>query len=449
MVRRLGGIVVLGLALALWPGPGARGSSVENAPLAAPLGTAFTYQGQLKQSGAPANGTFSLEFRLFDAPTGVTQLGSQSQSVAVTNGVFTVQLDFGVNAFNGEARFLEIVVNGTPLAPRQALTPSPHALALPGLYTQPNATSPNLIGGFSGNSVTAGVSGGTIGGGGQGGGGGQTNRVTDDFGTVGGGRANRAGNNAGTASDAPHATVGGGSGNAASGAQATVGGGTGNNASGAQATVPGGSGNNASGPGATVPGGTDNSAEGINSFAAGNQAYAIGDGTFVWSDNNNSPGIPFFSATSIGTGAGQFTVSPNNSFHVRAAGGARFVTSTGNDVGAFLAAGGSTWTSVSHSSLKDHFAPVDGRAVLERLAAIPIQTWNLRSEDPGIRHIGPMAEAFWGAYGLGYGDAWINQGDADGVALAAIQGLNQKLEAQEREIKALKQIVETLTKKLQ
>jgi hypothetical protein len=212
--------------------------------------------------------------------------------------------------------------------------------------------------------------------------------------------------------------------------------------------VPGGSGNNASGPGATVPGGTDNSAEGINSFAAGNQAYAIGDGTFVWSDNNNSPGIPFFSATSIGTGAGQFTVSPNNSFHVRAAGGARFVTSTGNDVGAFLAAGGSTWTSVSHSSLKDRVAPVDGRAVLERLAAIPIQTWNLRSEDPGIRHMGPMAEAFWGAYGLGYGDAWINQGDADGVALAAIQGLYQLTQEQDAALGAQREQLATQQEEL-
>jgi hypothetical protein len=91
--------------------------------------------------------------------------------------------------------------------------------------------------GFSGNSVTSGVVGATIGGGGDSSG---TNHVTDDFGTVGGGIKNQAGNGAGTTSDRPYATVGGGVDNTASGSFATVGGGSNNTASGSFATVGGG-----------------------------------------------------------------------------------------------------------------------------------------------------------------------------------------------------------------
>lgn len=120
------------------------------------------------------------------------------------------------------------------------------------LRLEPNATSPNLIGGYSGYSVTAGVYGATIGGGAASD---HTNRVTDDYGTVGGGISNRAGDNAGTTSDRSYATVGGGDGNTASGEHATVGGGGGNTASGDDATVGGGWLNYAGADGATVPGG--------------------------------------------------------------------------------------------------------------------------------------------------------------------------------------------------
>ena len=91
----------------------------------------------------------------------------------MADGRFTVALDFGPDIFIGDARFMEIAVccpspckDLTTLSPRQELTPAPHALALPGLYTQQNATSPNLIGGNSGNEVTSGAVGATIAGGG-------------------------------------------------------------------------------------------------------------------------------------------------------------------------------------------------------------------------------------------------------------------------------------------
>jgi hypothetical protein len=75
---------------------------------AAPLGTAFTYQGLLKQSGVPLNNTADLECRLFDALSGGVQVGSTVpvNNVNVIDGVFTVSLDFGLSAFNGDQRSL-------------------------------------------------------------------------------------------------------------------------------------------------------------------------------------------------------------------------------------------------------------------------------------------------------------------------------------------------------
>lgn len=262
----------------------------ETPGLQAVVGTAFTYQGRLTQSGGPVNGTCDLEFRLFDDAAAGAQIGSTQTktNVTVTNGVFTVALDFGATAFNGDARWLAISVrcpagsgSYTALSPRQPLTPAPYALALPGLRTQPNATSPNLIGGFSGNSMTNGVVGSAIGGGG---GNVFPNRVTDDYSVVSGGYNNQAGDNAGTTSDRPYATVGGGVGNTASGEGATIGGGgynianglgttigggNGNNATGLSATVGGGGGNNVSGSYATIGGGNQNTASEVEATVGG------------------------------------------------------------------------------------------------------------------------------------------------------------------------------------
>ncbi len=102
-----------------------------------PVGTAFTYQGELLQGGSPANGKFDFRFRLFDAATGGSQVGPTvtKNDVQVTNGRFTVMLDFGANAFTGNARWLEIEVRPggssgsyTRLSPRQSISPVPYAL---------------------------------------------------------------------------------------------------------------------------------------------------------------------------------------------------------------------------------------------------------------------------------------------------------------------------------
>jgi len=302
LVVLLGIALTAGLSRAQEPPPPAEGAQPQGeASILELMGTAFTYQGQLKSGGSPVNDTCDFQFSLWNAagsgspPTGGTQIGSTQTktNVTVSNGLFTISsLDFSSDHFNGDARWLQIAVrcpagsgSYTTLSPRQKLNPAPYALALPGLWTRQHATSPNIIGGYSGNGVSSGVKGATIGGGGA-----EThiNSVTDDYGTVGGGYENRAGDGTGSVADKPYATVGGGSGNTASGEGATIGGGIQNTASGGHATIGGGIYNQVTGPwdatvsggygniagaqGSTVPGGVQARARNF-----GQMAYASGE----------------------------------------------------------------------------------------------------------------------------------------------------------------------------
>jgi trimeric autotransporter adhesin len=79
--------------------------------------------------------------------------------------------------------------------------------------------------------------------------------------------------------------------------------------------------------------------------------------------------------------------------------------------------------------VKADFATVDGQAVLAQVASLPIQSWRYRTEDPAVRHIGPMAQNFAAAFNVGDNDRHIHVVDGQGVALAAIQGLTQELRA--------------------
>ena len=97
---------------------------------------------------------------------------------------------------------------------------------------------------------------------------------------------------------------------------------------------------------------------------------------------------------------------------------------------------------------KANLSPISPQDVLEKVATLPISEWNFKQDN--VRHLGPMAQDFHAAFGLGADDAHIATVDADGVALAAIQGLNQKLEQENAELKArlerLEQLVERLAK---
>jgi hypothetical protein len=344
------------------------------------------------------------------------------------------------------------------------------------LRIEPTATSPNIIGGFSGNSVTSGVVGATISGGGESGG--LTNRVTDNYGTVGGGVVNQAGDNAGTTSDRPYATVGGGNGNSAVGfnatvgggyfnlasgdsatvgggnsntanaGQATIGGGANNTASGLSATVAGGSNNVANGWGATVGGGTVNIAGGqFATVAGGSGNIANGDYSFVVgrrarNSNPNHDGV-FLFADSTDDNA-DFDSITANEFAVRASGGFRFRTSADLSTGCNLPAGSGTFSCTSDRNVKENFRALDGRAILHKLSLIPITEWNYKGQDPTIRHIGPMAQDFYAAFGLGESDTTISTVDADGIALISIQALYQMSLEKDKQIEQLTQEIEEL-----
>ena len=89
----------------------------------------------------------------------------------------------------------------------------------------------------------------------------------------------------------------------------------------------------------------------------------------------------------------------------------------------------------SDRNLKENFAPVSPREVLDKVTALPISRWNFKG-DAATPHVGPMAQDFHAAFGLGTDERHIATVDADGVALAAIQGLNEKVEARSKHLEA-------------
>jgi hypothetical protein len=253
----------------------------------------------------------------------------------------------------------------------------------------PEGETPNLIGGSVGNAAEFSASGATIGGGGgtsvQ-----HRNLVSGSFGTVAGGHANAAA---------------------------------------ASAAVGGGEGNRASGEHSTIPGGSFNTALGETSFAAGHRAVTLHAGAFVWSDATE--------ATLVSARA--------NEFAARATGGVRFVTgvdaSGTPSSGVSLAAGSGSWSSLSDRNLKRDFAPIDGTWVLDRIAALPISSWSYEAQKPSIRHLGPTAQDFRRAFGLGVDKRHIDSIDSEGVSLAGVQALYELARAQQREIDGLKRQV--------
>ncbi len=323
--------------------------------------------------------------------------------------------------------------------------------------------------------------------------GGYENTASNWYSTVGGGYKNTA-----ASASYGYATVAGGYENNAIGDYTTVSGGYGNNASNTiagYATVSGGLDNTASGSCAAVPGGTGNNAEGLASIAAGYYAQALNDDCFVWSDGSS---IPFSSTATdqfliqASGGVGIGINGPQAQLHVSSGGGnsfpqaqlnqqntsdySRLRFTVGGDVNTRWDFGGTTtnfviysakiganmiyldhtgltvngsFVSSSDRNAKAGFEPVDTKSVLERVAALPITRWHF-TNDAATPHLGPMAQDFHAAFGLnGADDKHIATVDEEGVALAAIQGLNQKLNEKNAEIQELKQSVADLKKLVQ
>lgn len=110
------------------------GLSLGGAAAAAPMGTSFTYQGQLKHNGAPVDGPVNIQFRLWSEASGGSNLATYGPvSVNLTNGLFATQVDFGDQVFSGAALWIEVRIEypagtWTSLNPRQQITPTPYAI---------------------------------------------------------------------------------------------------------------------------------------------------------------------------------------------------------------------------------------------------------------------------------------------------------------------------------
>ena len=394
---------------------------------------------------------------------------------------------FGANAVLGTIDNWDLVLSAGN-APAMRLKPG-------------GGASPNVVGGHAGNAVVAFFDGQTVGGGGRDGSNcwnpitfaftrDCNNVVNKDWATIGGGIANGGNGEASTVgggssniAQADNSTVSGGFNNVASGIDslvaggennraggiasvvsgglsntaslgyATVGGGEANFATGGYAVVSGGGQGLASGLYSAVPGGWSNSAQGSYSFAAGRDATAAHDGSFVW---NAFPGpassfgndrfhvfAPQGFAVDFGSqrpdGGGTKWVAIGNSAYTgywyaplspssyaNGAPGVSYPATIVTWTGAALLDEG-YWVHKSDANSKTAFARVDHRRVLDRLLAMPVRTWRYKTEPERIRHIGPTAQDFMTAFEVGISDTTISDVDAAGVALAGIQGLHHKL----------------------
>ena len=266
----------------------------------------------------------------------------------------------------------------------------------------------------------------------------------------------------------------------------------GNTASGNWSAIGGGESNNASGYYATISGGYGNVAAGGFSSAAGNQAQALNYGSFVWNDGSGGAfastadnqfavhavgGLLLAGNVQMGTNASDyrhFTLGGGNSFgylygayptfgdgihlgyniyydangngHIGNPGGATSRITAGYgviklDIGGVnaqpntdrLVADSSgvavygTFNNSSDRNVKQDIAPVSPSQILDRVLQLPVSEWSYKT-DSATRHIGPMGQDFHSVFNIGTDDKHIAPIDEGGVALAAIQGLNQKVE---------------------
>lgn len=147
-------------------------------------------------------------------------------------------------------------------------------------------------------------------------------------------------------------------------------------------------------------------------------------GSFVYGDNSTSTVLLAPAA---------------HSFTVRASGGTTFYSNSGMSTGVELASGSGAWASVSDRNRKENFRPEDGERALARIAMMPIESWNYKAQGSSIRHLGPTAQDFYAAFGLGDSETTITTIDIDGVNLLAVQALERRTAALQDELTSLKE----------
>ena len=420
--------------------------------------TLINYQGRLADGdGAPLDTTVSMVFTIYDSEAGGISKWTETQpSVSVAGGLFNVLLGsvtpISDSVFKAPARYLGVQVGSDPeLIPRSRIVSVG--------YAQRVATVDGATGGTISSAVhigtghTATGSGVFVAG--------DNNRVTADHAVVGGGQRNHAygayatiaGGGGAVAADSnvasgDYATIAGGRRHLATGLSSAVGGGDDQTATGDFSVIAGGEDNASLARYSVVSGGAFNLASGRSSAVLGGEVcQALSDyATSVGGSHNSAGGKYSFAAgrnvdidaTHPGailladSLALPFPSAAPNEFAVRATGGVRLVTSVdpfGQPMtGACLAGGSGTWTSCSDSAAKADITPAQNQHILSAVRSLPIYAWRYRGEPDSIRHVGPMAQDFYAAFGLGADDKSIPVVDADGVALAAIQELARRMD---------------------
>lgn len=277
-----------------------------------------------------------------------------------------------------------------------------------GIEGEPDSGTAAVVGGGSGNLASGGAS--TVAGG-------VSNEATGLRASIGGGINNDA--------DGTSTTVGGGIGNEAAGKFAAVSGGGGNSATAQYTTVGGGRGNHATAGGATIGGGRKNAARGQRStIAGGYYNKAKGYASVVPGGRDNVADGDFSVATgyraSTGGHDGTFVVGDSSDDEVEA---------TADDAAFFqMPVHATAFNTTSTQDAKTGFEPVDPDSVLAGVRSLEVRTWTFEDGEGG-RHMGPTAEDFHQTFGLGEDDSHIATVDADGVGLAAIKGLADRLES--------------------
>lgn len=146
------------------------------------------------------------------------------------------------------------------------------------------------------------------------------------------------------------------------------------------------------------------------------------------------------------TGIGVFGQSTSNAgvFGRSVSNNAAFFTGGSGGLGSCSYNGGAGWNCTSDRNAKENFRAVDPGQVLEQLAAMPIHQWTMIGDLTAAPHLGPTAQDFRAAFSLGDSETTINSADAQGVALAAIQGLFAVVQEQSRQIETLQAEVDAL-----
>lgn len=466
-------------------------------------GSVFTYQGELLEADAPADGLYDLRFRLADDALAGSYLGEQIVTeVELVDGLFSVALDFGVLPFDGSDRWLEISVRPsgaagfTELAPRQQLTSAPYAmhadeagvswLAAPGSVPTSALVDAAVTSGKLANAAVTSTKIASMGAGaGQflrwsgstwGPGSVEPSKWQFSSGSSPYGSHIRRSGWVGINVTEPQAPlhvdgnlyVSGSSGSLRLGATFQSDGwlvGTGNNYDQFRITrmVPTvgfatrfamNENGHATIADFAIPG---DSRLGLNHDSTTSSAHlrlfemgfdfarikmvnsASNSNGRGWDiagqiGSGSDPAADVFNIYNSGVGdilsvrgSGRVGInrsSPGHPLHVG--------SNSGNGNGAYLSAGGQ-WTNGSSRRFKQDFALLDVDEVLSRLLALPIPSWSYRG-DAGSRHLGPIAEDFHSAFGLGSDPRYIGSVDAAGVAMAGVQGLNKKLEREVRRL---------------